>query len=137
MGRNLKVPYFDLHCLSSFSILLPGSFSSSGWTPGPVAEWGREMGKGQGKGRVNSSPTRELASLKPTLWGLALGPLRLYLSHLLPASPTCGCRYRLCPQRTYFSPRWEAVRKLASFSILEKHVLESALGQEALDTTLK
>jgi len=68
-----------------------------------VAEEGREeMGKRQGKGRVNSSPTRELASLKLTLWGLALGPgaSQLCLSHLLPASPTWECRCRLCPHRT-------------------------------------
>ena len=97
------------------------------------------MGKRQGKGRVNSSPTRQLASLKLTLWGLALGPgaSQLHLSHLLPASPMCGCRYRLCPHRTSFSPRWEAVRKLASYGIPEKHILESAKGQEALDTTLE
>ena len=52
----------------------------------PVAEEGRgEMGKRQGKGRINSSPTRGLASLRLTLWGLALGP---GASQTLPEPPS-------------------------------------------------
>lgn len=103
-----------------------------------MAEEGREeMGKRQGKGRVNSSPTRELASLKLTLgpgsgtWGLSALP-----EPPSPCQPHAGMQVQALSSQD-FSPRWEAVRKLASYSIPEKHILESAPGQEALDTTLE